>query len=123
MSFLTDRKRAIGLGSAKSGTKHFWQMQMSSYALVVIVPLFVFTFGPLLGASYEDALARLSRPFPAVITGLMLVVGLHHFRSGCQVAIEDYVGGHARRISIIAMACFVYAVMATGLFALVKLAL
>ena len=46
MRYLTDRKRAIGLGSAKSGTAHFWAMKVSSVALLILVPLFIFTFGP-----------------------------------------------------------------------------
>ena len=35
MAFLTDRKRAEGLGSAKSGTEHFWSMTVSSVALLI----------------------------------------------------------------------------------------
>ena len=42
MRYLTDRKRAIGLGSAKSGTAHFWSMKVSSVALLILVPLFCF---------------------------------------------------------------------------------
>ena len=33
MRYLTDRKRATGLGSAKTGTAHFWAMKVSSAAL------------------------------------------------------------------------------------------
>jgi succinate dehydrogenase / fumarate reductase, membrane anchor subunit len=29
MAFVTDRKRAVGLGSAKTGTEHFWSMTKS----------------------------------------------------------------------------------------------
>ena len=50
MRYLTDRKRAIGMGSAKTGTAHFWAMKVSSFALLILIPLFVFTFGPMLGA-------------------------------------------------------------------------
>jgi succinate dehydrogenase / fumarate reductase membrane anchor subunit len=34
MSYLTDRKRATGTGSAKTGTEHFWLMKVSSVALL-----------------------------------------------------------------------------------------
>jgi len=57
MAFLTDRKRATGMGSAKSGTHHHWQMLVSSVALTALVPLFVFTYGYALGMSYDDAAA------------------------------------------------------------------
>ena len=45
MRYLTDRKRADGLGSAKTGTAHFWAMKVSSVALLSFwFRLFVFTF-------------------------------------------------------------------------------
>lgn len=123
MAFLTDRKRAEGLGSAKQGTAHFWNMTVSSVALVILVPLFVFTFGPILGAPYEDAVAYYARPFPSVVAALTLIVGLLHFKNGAQVMIEDYTGGLTRKALIIAVICVSYAAMAAGLFGLVRLAL
>jgi len=119
MAYLTDRKRADGLGSSKTGTEHFWQMQVSSVALAVLIPLFVITFGRILGAPYPEVLAYFARPFPAIITGLTLVVGLVHFKNGARVMIEDY----TRKALIIGATCLSYACIATGLFALVRLAL
>ena len=49
MRYLTSRKQAEGLGSAKTGTHHHWQMQVKGMALVFLIPLFIFTFGPMLG--------------------------------------------------------------------------
>ena len=123
MAFLTDRKRATGLGSAKTGTEHFWSMQISSVALLILIPLFVFSFGPMLGASHEEVTAHFARPFPAIVAALTLVVGFTHFKNGAQVLIEDYVHGLTRKITIIGVICLSYAAMATGLFALVRLAL
>jgi succinate dehydrogenase / fumarate reductase membrane anchor subunit len=54
---------------------------------------------------------------------LTLIVGLEHFKSGAQVLIEDYVHGTAQKIWIIAVICMSYALMATGLFAIAKMAL
>jgi succinate dehydrogenase / fumarate reductase membrane anchor subunit len=123
MAYLTDRKRADGLGSSKTGTEHFWHMQVSSVALAVLIPLFVFTFGRILGAPYPEVLAYFARPFPTIITGLTLVVGLVHFKNGAQVMIEDYAQGTTRKALIIGVTCLSYACMATGLFALIRLAL
>jgi len=123
MAFLTDRKRAQGLGSAKTGTEHFWGMQISSVALAVLTPLFIFTFGAILGAPYEEVVAYYGRPFPALVAALTLVVGMTHFKNGAQVMIEDYAHGATRKWLIIGMICLSYAIMATGLFALIKLAL
>jgi succinate dehydrogenase / fumarate reductase membrane anchor subunit len=123
MHYLTARKRAEGLGSAKSGTEHFWHMQMSSVALAVLVPLFIFTFGSILGGTHAEVVAYFARPFPAIVAALTLVVGFVHFKNGAQVMIEDYAQGAGRRIAIIAVTCLSYAAIATGLFALIRLAL
>jgi len=123
MAFLTDRKRAEGLGSARTGTEHFWRMQLTAAALAVLLPLFVFTFGRILGAPHAEVAAYYARPFPAIVAALTVVVGLYHFRLGAQVMIEDYAHGAARTWLIVAVTWISYGAMAAGLFALVRLAL
>lgn len=123
MRYLTDRKRAIGMGSAKSGTAHFWAMKVSSVALLILIPLFVFTFGMIVGEEYDVVVAYFAQPFPALIAALTLIVGFEHFQSGAQVLIEDYVHGLAQKITIILIKCISYGLMAMGLFAVAKLAL
>ena len=123
MAYLTDRKRAAGLGSAKSGTAHFWSMKVSSVALLILIPFFVCTFGGALGGSYEEVLAYYSRPCPAVIAALTLVVGFKHFNDGVQTLIEDYVHGTAQKLAIILMTCLSYGAAAVGVFAIARIAL
>jgi succinate dehydrogenase / fumarate reductase, membrane anchor subunit len=120
--FVTARKRAENLGASGGGTDHFWLMIVNSIALVVLAPLFVFTFGSILGRPYEEVLALLSRPFPALVIGLTLLVGLYHFRQGAQVVLEDYAHGLPRKLMVIAMVVATYAVLAVGLFAVARLA-
>ena len=123
MAYLTDRKRAAGLGSAKTGTEHHWHMTLTSWILVILVPLFLFAFGPIVGEPYEAVIAHFARPIPALVTAAMLVVGLNHFRHGVQVLIEDYVGGETRKLMVIAMVAVSYGAMAVGLYALARMAL
>jgi succinate dehydrogenase / fumarate reductase membrane anchor subunit len=123
MSYMTDRKRAIGWGSAKSGTAHHWAMKKSSVALLFLVPLFVFTFGSALGGSHADVVAYYSRPFPAIVAALTIIVGFHHFNMGFQTMIEDYVHGPMEKVLILGMTCVSYAAAATGVFAIARLAL
>lgn len=123
MAYLTDRKRAMGMGSAKTGTDHHWAMMVSSVGLAILIPLFVFNFGSILGSSYEEVLAHYGRPYPAVLAALTIVVSMMHFKKGVQVLIEDYVHGTARKFSIIAMICLSYAIAGVGLFAIARLAL
>ncbi|MEP2030869.1 MAG: succinate dehydrogenase, hydrophobic membrane anchor protein [Paracoccaceae bacterium] len=123
MSYLTDRKRAVGMGSAKTGTAHFWAMKVSAVGLVLLIPLFVFTFGPMLGAPHAEVVAYFARPFPAIVAALTIVVGFMHFKNGVQVLIEDYVHGLAQQVLIILMICLSYAAAATGVFAIARIAL
>lgn len=123
MQFMTDRKRAVGLGSAGSGVAHFWAMKVTSVALLILIPFFVCTFGGILGAPYEEALAYMARPFPAIVAALTLIVGMKHFRDGVQVLIEDYVHGGTQKYAIILMACVSYGLMAIGVFAIARIAL
>ncbi|MBR9763610.1 MAG: succinate dehydrogenase, hydrophobic membrane anchor protein [Rhodobacteraceae bacterium] len=123
MRFLTDRKRAIGLGSGRAGTHDHWKMMITSAAMVVLVPLFVFTFGAGLGGTHEEVLAYFARPFPAVITALTAVIGVLHFKAEAVDAIVDYVHGVPGKLLIVAVEALAWVLIAAALFALVKLAL
>jgi len=123
MRYLTDRKRAQGLGASRSGTHHHWQMMVSSILLVPLVPLFIFTFGYGLGGSHEEVLAYFGRPFPAIVMALSLIVITQHLMHEANAAIEDYMHGVAQKLALVFTAAFSYTLIAAGLFALVKLAL
>ena len=123
MTYMTDRKRAEGNGSAKSGTMHHWHMMVSSVALVILLPIFIFQFGATLGGSYAEVIAYYSRPVPAAIAALTMLVTFYHFRGGVQTVIEDYVHGLARKVLIIAMICLSYGAAAFGVIAILRLAL
>jgi succinate dehydrogenase / fumarate reductase, membrane anchor subunit len=123
MGYMTDRKRASGMGSAKTGTARHWSMTISSVALLFLVPAFIFTFGSILGSSHDEVIAYYAQPFPAIVAGLTIAVAFMHFKNGVQTMLEDYVHGLAREILIIAMICISYAAAATGLFALARIAL
>lgn len=123
MRYLTDRKRAVGMGASKTGTEHHWFMQVTSFALLPLVILFIFTFGCALGGTYEEVVAYYSRPFPAIVALLTFWVGMLHFKSGAQMAIEDYIHGFKGRLTIIVVTCLAYAIAVTATYALIKLAL
>ena len=123
MSYVTDRKRATGRGSARTGTMHHWGMTVSSSGLIVLAPLFVITFGCALGKSYEEVLAYYGQPFPAIVAALMIWISFMHFKNGVRVVIEDYIHGVWREFWIIFTTCMSYGAAATGIFAIAKLAL
>ncbi|MGQ0611575.1 MAG: succinate dehydrogenase, hydrophobic membrane anchor protein [Paracoccaceae bacterium] len=123
MRYLTPRKRAIGKGAAHAGTHHHWRMTVSAVALAFLLPAWIFVFGSALGQPLEAVRATFARPFPAILTALVLVVGMRHFAMGAQMMIEDYTRGTTRKMLVIFATSLAAVIAATGLFALVKLAL
>lgn len=123
MNFLTDRKRAEGLGAGGHGAQGHWKMIATSLMIAVLLPLSIIIFGCALGNDQATVAEYYGRPFPAIVTALTLIVGITHFKMEVDEAVEDYVGGIKRKLTLIAVAAFSYALMASGLFALVKLAL
>ena len=92
-------------------------------SLALIVPLWLYIFGSALGGTREEVLATFARPFPAIVTALLVVVGLRHFAMGATTMIEDYARGTARKMGIIFAYSLSSVITATGLFALVKIAI
>ena len=123
MRYITDRKRAVGLGSGREGTHHHWQMMVTSMLLVVLVPAFVITVGLGSGGTDEEVVAYFARPIPALITMLSLVVGIFHVMNETNVAVEDYVPGTAGKLTMVAVTAFSYTLMAAGVFAILRIAL
>ncbi len=123
MRYLTDRKQAIGKGSAHAGVHHHWAMTVSSVALLVMVPIWVIIFGRALGQDRAAVVQTFGHPFVAILTALMLVVGMRHFAMGATTMIEDYARGCTRKALIIGVQCLSMVIAATGLFALARIAL
>lgn len=123
MRYLTPRKRAEGKGAGHAGTEHHWSMTVSAVGLAFLVPLWLYVFGSTLGASREVVLETFARPLPAILTALVLVVGMRHFAMGATTMIEDYARGTARKMLIIFVISLSWVIAATGLFALARMAL
>jgi succinate dehydrogenase / fumarate reductase membrane anchor subunit len=123
MRYLTDRKRAMGKGSAHSGTEHHWYMTVSSVGLAFMVPTWVYIFGSALGRTQAEVVATFAHPFPAILTALVIFIGMRHFAKGATMMIEDYSQGTTRRLLVIFAISLSYAITAIGLFAIARIAL
>ena len=123
MRYLTARKRAEGRGAAGTGPEHQWSMTVTSVALAFLLPAWLYIFGKALGQPREVVLETFASPFAAIMTALILVVGMRHFAMGATVMIEDYAKGTTRKMLIIAAVSLAWVIAATGLFALVRIAL
>lgn len=123
MRYLTARKRAEGKGASGTGTEHHWRMSVSAVALAFLIPTFIVIMGRAIGQSHETVLAIFANPFVALLTGLTLIVSMMHFKGGAQTMIEDYWGGSLRKGLIMLVVGLSWTIVATGLFALAKIAL
>jgi succinate dehydrogenase / fumarate reductase membrane anchor subunit len=117
MTMETPLKQARALGSAKSGTEHFWQQRLTALANVPLVIFLLWFIVSHLGASRADVIASLTNPF--VSGGLILAMACicWHMRIGMQVIIEDYVHGPVAKVAallgntIYSAALFIIAVL------------
>ena len=87
----TPLARVRGLGSAKSGTEHFWRQRLTAVANVPLSIAFVFIVIGLLGRNHAAVVQILGSPLVAVIMLLFILSITTHMRIGMQVIIEDYV--------------------------------
>lgn len=117
----TPLARVRGLGSAKSGTGHFWLQRVTAVANVVLTVVFLAVVICLVGKPYAAAVATLSHPLVSILMLLFIVSGAVHMRIGMQVVIEDYLHGGLKVAAVMANTFFAIAVGAACVFAVLKL--
>jgi succinate dehydrogenase / fumarate reductase membrane anchor subunit len=98
MSMRSPLGRARGLGSAKSGTQHWWAQRLTALALVPLTIWFVIAIVAATGSDYASARVFIGNPITAVLLILLIVATFHHAQLGLQVVIEDYV--HTKPVEI-----------------------
>ena len=123
MRYLTSRKRVSGKGAAHTGTEHHWSMTLSSVALAFMIPTWVYVFGHALGQDRAAVMATFAHPFPAILTALVLIVGMRHFAMGATMAIEVYSHGTTRKLLVIFVISLSTVIAASGLYALIRFAM
>jgi succinate dehydrogenase / fumarate reductase, membrane anchor subunit len=122
-SMRTSISRVRGLGSAKSGTDHFFRQRVTALANVPLAIAFVIILTSLFGAPHAAFVATMKSPLVALVLLLFVVSGTIHMRLGMQVIIEDYVHEEGRKIALlIANTFFAIVIAAACVFAVLKMA-
>jgi succinate dehydrogenase / fumarate reductase, membrane anchor subunit len=122
MSMRTPLGRVRGLGSAKSGTEHFWLQRLTAVSNVPLTIAFVVIVVSLVGRNHAAVAQILGSPLVAVVILLFILSITTHMRIGMQEIIEDYV--HADLLKIALLAANTFFAIAVGLasaFAILKL--
>jgi succinate dehydrogenase / fumarate reductase membrane anchor subunit len=122
MSMRTPLGKVRGLGSAKSGTEHFWHQRLTAIANIPLSIFLVIFCVMHVGSSQADMAAAIANPLVALMLVFTIISVTWHMRLGMQVIIEDYV--HSEGVKLLALlgnTFFCGAVALTGLFAVLKI--
>ncbi len=115
--------RVEGLGSAHTGTSHFYRQRVTAVALVPLAIWFAVSAFRLIGADRGAALAFLHAPINAILMALFVIAAVVHMALGLQVIIEDYVHGEGGKLVLLLLnKFFAWLVGAACVFALLKIA-
>ena len=104
----TPAGQASGLGSARSGVKHYIHQLSSAIALVVLVPWFLFSIVTAMGQGFDAGRAFVGQTHNAILLVVFFGAMLYHMRLGMQTIIEDYLPRAGIR-----MACLLASTFAT----------
>jgi succinate dehydrogenase / fumarate reductase membrane anchor subunit len=118
----TPLARVRGLGSAKTGTAHFWHQRLTAVANVPLTIAFVLIVVALLGRNHAAAQQILGTPLVAIVMLLFIGSVTYHMRLGMQVIIEDYVHEETAKLALIMLnTFFAVAVALASAYAIFKL--
>jgi len=124
MHYITPRKAAMGLGPSGTGTQHHWWMTVSAVALALLTPSFLMVIGTALRLpGRPEIIAYLAQPYPAIVIGVFMTLGMMHYIRGTRIMIDDYLHHTGRKVALIAAKLFGWLVIAVTLFALARVSL
>ncbi|MEN1927969.1 succinate dehydrogenase, hydrophobic membrane anchor protein [Luteimonas sp. MJ250] len=122
--YRTPLSRARRLGSAKSGTGHFWWQRVTAVVLALLVPWLVGTLVSMVGADLARVYDVFSRPYNAILMALFVMALFWHAKLGLQVVIEDYVHNRAVELALLVLNILLCVLGALGsLYAIARIAL
>lgn len=99
--FKSDLAIAKNLGSAGSGSKHWWHQRFSAI-IMVLVAFWLFSFArQLAGVDSNSVIEIVQRPCNIIMLSLFSLTGFYHAALGMQVVIEDYVTCRAARLMML----------------------
>jgi succinate dehydrogenase / fumarate reductase membrane anchor subunit len=121
-SLRTPLGRVRHLGSARSGTAHFWHQRLTSVANVPLTIAAVVIVVALLGRNHAAVVQILGSSFVAVTMLLFIMTSVYHMWLGMQVIIEDYVHDELLKyLMLMGNTFFSFAVGLAAVFAILKL--
>lgn len=117
-SLKTPLGRVRGMGSAKSGTHHWWMQRVTGIALIPLAGFFLFNLDQLIHPVYSSMMMFLAEPPVTIALILFILCAYYHAWLGIQVIIEDYVHGiTAKNIALLLNKFFFAALTVCAIYA------
>jgi succinate dehydrogenase / fumarate reductase membrane anchor subunit len=88
-----------GLGSAKSGSAHWWAQRLTAIALIPLTLWFVGAIIRLAGLPRAAVAHWASHPLVAALLIALVLTTFHHLQLGLQAVLEDYVHAEKTRLA------------------------
>jgi len=115
--------RVRGLGSARSGTHHWWLQRVTAAANLILMIWFVVSIVRLPILDHQAVVLWLKSPLVAVPLVLLVLSTFWHFRLGLQVFIEDYVHEEGNKVAaLLLLNAYVFLCGALCVFSILKIA-
>jgi succinate dehydrogenase / fumarate reductase membrane anchor subunit len=114
--------RVRGLGSARSGSHHWWLQRVTAFGNILLVLWFLLSLLRLPGLDHKTVVTWLGSPVSAVLMSLLVINVCWHFRLGLQVVIEDYVHGGMRIVALGLLHLWTFGAGGFALLAIFKIA-
>ena len=112
MSMRTPLGRVRGLGSAGTGTEHFWVQRVTSVAGIPLTVGFIVIVAMLVGRNHAATVQILGSPIVALTMILFIAAMVYHMWIGMQVIIEDYVHDERHKLVLLMANTFFCATVA-----------
>ena len=123
MRLETPIARVRGLGSARSGARHWWHERLTSVATLLLFIWFAVSLFRLPSLDQPSVTEWLRDPLAAVPMILLVLATFWHLKMGLQVIVEDYVHEEGTKLfTILVLNFFAIGGAAIALFAVLKIA-
>lgn len=101
MDYISPLAKVRGLGSAKSGTSHWWMQRVTSVALIPLSFWLIIFLDLSLNAPYQKTVEWLASPLNTVCITAWVLAVFYHATLGLQVVIEDYIAAEGAKIVVV----------------------
>lgn len=101
MKYETPLHKAQGLGSSKSGVRHWLAQRITAIGLIPLGLWFMASLIILVTAPFDVAQQWLHSPWVAGLALLFMAISFYHGALGLQVVLEDYISRELMRGTLI----------------------